>query len=169
MKKIILLVATLSTAMQMTTVYAAENQQPNKQSMNSEMPGSGMMEKGNMEMMKQNMHKMMQQMKKIHATNDPAERKQLMHDHMQNMQKNMKMMRGMGGGMMMGMTSDKMKGNKMTAKGMNSKDMGQSQQMMEQRMDMMQMMMEQMMGQMSEKDGLMPKSKKRHDHNVQNK
>ena len=115
---------------------------------------------------------MMGQMKEIHATDDPAKRKQLMHEHMQNMQKGMSMMRSMGGNTMVGMTGDKKDGNMMMAKGMNknmnSMEMGERHQMMEQRMDMMQMMMEQMMGQMSEKDGVLPKSKI-HDHNKMNK
>lgn len=76
--------------------------------------------------MNMDMSKHMPQMEKIRATSDPKERQQLMRDHMQSMQDNMKMMHGMSGPMTMG-------------------DMMKRHAMMEQRMDMMQMMMEQMM------------------------
>ena len=59
-----------------------------------------------------------------------------MDKHMGQMQENMKLMRGMGGPMMMG-------GQK--GGGMMGGDPKQRQEMMEKRMDMMQMMMEQMM------------------------
>jgi len=68
-----------------------------------------------------------------------------MQAHMQAMQENMKMMRGMGSPMMKGggehggMMMRDMKG------GMTEGDMMKRHAMMEQRMDMMQMMMEQMM------------------------
>ena len=67
-----------------------------------------------------------------------------MQKHMQTMQANMQMMRGMGGPMMgaqgnMGMGSGTGGGQ---ISGMDPK---QRQDMMEKRMDMMQMMMEQMM------------------------
>ena len=74
-------------------------------------------------------------MDKIRKTTDPKERQKLMQEHMQAMQANMEMMRGMGGPMMMG-------GQKGGAMGGDPK---QRQEMMEKRMDMMQMMMEQMM------------------------
>ncbi len=64
---------------------------------------------------------------------------------MQTMQENMKMMRGMGGPMMMG--SGQSGGMMMDGKkgGMTEGDMMKRHEMMEKRMDMMQMMMEQMM------------------------
>ena len=160
MKKLLILAA-VTLMLQSTALYAVDNAQDDK-------PGAGNTNGMDMSMMKNNMQNMMEQMEKIHAADDPAKRKQLMHEHMQKMHKGMKMMRSMGGNTMAGMAGDKKGGNMKMAKGMNknmsSMDMGERHQMMEQRMDMMQMMMEQMMGQMSEKDGAFPKSK-RHDHN----
>lgn len=170
MKKTLLMATALTIVMQAPVLYADDSHHPEKQGQSKAMQkGAG----GDMGMMKQNMQKMMKQMEEIHASNDPEKRKLLMQEHMQNMHEGMQMMQGMGGGMMMGMKSDKSDSSGMMDKGMgknmSSNDMSQRQQMMEQRMDMMQMMMEQMMGYMSEKDREMPKSKKRHDHNVQNK
>jgi len=167
MKKLLILAA-VTLMVQSTALYAVDNAKDHKHGAGNT---SGM-DMGDMSMMKKNMQNMMEQMKEIHATDDPAKRKQLMHEHMQKMHKGMKMMRSMGGNTMAGMAGDKKGGNMKMAKGMNknmsSMDMGERHQMMEQRMDMMQMMMEQMMGQMSEKDGVLPKSKL-HDHNKMNK
>ena len=52
--------------------------------------------------MQERMKTMQEQMSRIHQTQDPQERKKLMEEHMQTMQEQMKDMRGMGGGMMMG-------------------------------------------------------------------
>ena len=130
---------------------------------------------GKMGKMQQQMEKMQELMDKIHATTDPAERQKLMQEHMQAMHEGMKMMKGMGGGMKMGMMgSGKRQGS---ATGAAESDHGQDgagqamaqggdqmsncmkmmegmmgggmmmkkHKMMEGRMDMMQMMMEQMM------------------------
>jgi hypothetical protein len=88
---------------------------------------------------------MQAQMDKIHKTTDPAERQKLMQAHMQAMQENMKMMRALGGPMMMG--GSQHGGMKLGDKkgAMMGGDMMQHHEMMEKRMDMMQMMMEQMM------------------------
>ena len=160
MKKIVILVATAAMVMQSSILYAIDNSQPEKQGQNKSMPMGARAGMGDMGMMKQNMQKMMKQMDEIHATQDPKKRWMLMHEHMLNMHKGMKMMRGMGGDMMMGMKGDK-KGNvdmtdESMMKNMTSKERGQCHQMMEQRMDMMQMMMEQMMGRMSMQEGMMP-------------
>ena len=84
-------------------------------------------------------------MDKIRKTTDPKERQKLMQEHMQAMQENMKMMRGMGGPMMTGggEHGSMMMGSKKD--GMTEGDMMKRHGMMENRMDMMQMMMEQMM------------------------
>lgn len=94
--------------------------------------GMGMMDMNRM----QEMHKAME---RIQQSQDPAERKRLMHEHMEQMQK---MMTGMHGMMGKGMGG-----------GMSVED---RQQMMEKRMDMMQGMMEQMMGHMMAAEGEKP-------------
>jgi hypothetical protein len=150
--KIIILVTVAAMAVQTSALYAVEK--------NKSMQMSGDTENVDMVMMKQNMQTMVKQMDEIHATKDPKKRKMLMHEHMKNMHKGMKMMRGMGGDMMMGMMSSKQGDASMMGKGMgnnmSSKEKGQRHQMMEQRMDMMQMMMEQMMGRMSMHEGMTP-------------
>jgi len=173
MKKITILVAAATMVIQSSALYAVDNSQPEKQGQNESMPMGGGTGNIDMSMMKQNMQKMMKQMKEINTTQDPKKRKQLMHEHMQNMHEGMQMMRSTGGGMMMGMTGDKKGGAGMMGKGMgknmDSKDMSQRHQMMEQRVDMMQMMMEQMMDQMMVQEGVPPKMKKQHDHYKSNK
>jgi hypothetical protein len=94
------------------------------------------------------MQLMHEQMRQLHATTDPEERKRLMQAHMQSMRQGMGMMGSMqpgamghGGGMRNcseGDTTCRMQG------------MEQRQQMMGERMGMMQMMMDQMMQQMEE-------------------
>ncbi|HEX5802940.1 MAG TPA: hypothetical protein VFY24_07925 [Azospira sp.] len=88
-------------------------------------------------------------MGRIQQASDPAERRQLMHEHMQAMREGMGMMRamgaGMGGGMMMGMAPPA--DGKMIQKdaGMTGCNMMAGHGMMEKRLDMMQQMMEQML------------------------
>ncbi len=82
------------------------------------------------------MKKMMAQMERIKATEDPEERARLMREHMDSMQQAMKAMRAGGSGMMH-MKECPMK----RASGGRAAD---RMDMMEKRMDMMQMMMEQM-------------------------
>jgi len=100
-----------------------------------------------MEKMQDKMKKMREQMEKIHAAKDPVERQKLMKEHMQSMQEGMKMMGGMGAGMM-GKTK---KGEPMMEGGADAAGMPMGMmmmkhhKMMEDRMDMMQQMMEQMM------------------------
>ena len=103
--------------------------------------------------MRENMKKMQEQMQKIHATTDPAERRKLMKEHMQSMQEGMKMMGRMGGGMKGGDMMAKAKkdqGGSMMEDGGGDKGgmmggmMMKKHKKMEDRMDMMQMMMEQM-------------------------
>lgn len=94
--------------------------------------------------LQERMKTMQEQMSSIQQTTDPAERNKLMQEHMKTMQEQMKDMRGMGGGMMMGMMGHR--GDKMHQKG--TMDREKREQMMRGRMDMMQLMMEQMMERM---------------------
>ena len=105
-----------------------------------------------MEKMLEQMKKMREQMEKIHSAKDPQERQKLMKEHMQSMQEGMKMMGGMGAGMMKG--GDMMaKAKKDQAESMTDAGDGMGMCMMmmkkhksvEARLDMMQKMMEQMM------------------------
>jgi hypothetical protein len=94
--------------------------------------------------MQANMQIMQQQMQKLRATTDPEERQKLQQEHLQTMQANMSLMRGMGGPMMMGgghQGGMSMMGGTRGTTG----DMTQRHDMMERRMDMLQMMMEQML------------------------
>ena len=101
--------------------------------------------------MRDNMKKMEEQMEKIHAATDPAERRKLMKEHMQSMQEGMKMMGRMGGGMKGGDMMAKAKKDQAETMMDAGDGMGMCMMMMkkhksvESRMDMMQMMMEQMM------------------------
>ena len=94
-----------------------------------------------MAQMQGRMKQMQQQMDRIRQTQDPTERQQLLQEHMRTMSESMGMMRGMGGGIMMGMMGDQ----HMDGRGMSGMDPKQGQEMMERRIDIMQMMMEQMM------------------------
>jgi protein CpxP len=114
-----------------------------------------------MEKMQEQMKKMHEQMQKIQATTDPQARQKLMQEHMQSMREGMKMMHGMGGGMMGGKkgapmmeegASDKGAGmDKDSMEGMHKDGMRMGMmmkkrhQMMEQRLDMMEKMMDQML------------------------
>lgn len=103
------------------------------------------------------MDKMQAKMKEIHAADDPEVRKQLMHEHMQEMRSVMKMMGGMngmmGGGMMggHGSSSDNerqpmmRKCQEQTAQCKQMNSMAERQEHMARKMGMMQMMMQQMM------------------------
>lgn len=94
--------------------------------------------------------KLQELMGKIRQTSDPVERRKLLQEHMRTMQEGMKQMRGMGGGMMMGMGSGGKQG------GMMMCDMMKAHGMMEMRMEMMETMMEHMM-QREEMRDVMPK------------
>jgi len=112
---------------------------------------------GMMKSMQQNMKIMHELMEKIHSTSDPAEKTQLLKQHMQAMRDQMKDMQGMSGGMMKGMMDGgveqgakkqkdamaMMCGGK---KGGKSGDMMMKcHRMMQTRVDMMQEMMGQML------------------------
>jgi hypothetical protein len=129
MKTSILISAVVACALSAPIVSAQEKSAPAK-------PAMGMDMNKNMGQMQEKMKAMQAQMDTIRNTTDPKARQKLMREHMQAMQENMAMMRGMGGPMMMG-------GQK--SSGMMGGDPKQRQEMMEKRMDMMQMMMEQMM------------------------
>lgn len=93
--------------------------------------------------MQDNMRAMQEEMAKIHASKDPAERHALMAQHMRAMHEQMRLMHGnMGGGMQGGMQGG----------------MGGCGQMGSGHMGMMQMMMDQMQQHADAEDGA-PKSK----------
>lgn len=106
-------------------------------------PRAGQMDPKLQEQMTARMKAMQVQMDKIRQTRDPKEREKLLAEHMKSMEEGMRLMRGMGGGMMGGIGDGRMTsgGAMMGGKGGGA----QSPQMMENRMDMMQMMMDQMM------------------------
>ena len=90
----------------------------------------------------QQMQKMQDEMRRIRATTDPAERRRLMDEHMKSMQQMMPMMSQMGGmGAMGGMGG---------GPGPGPGNPEQRMQMMEMRMDMMHKMMDQMLQHESE-------------------
>jgi hypothetical protein len=89
-------IALATAALLGASAYAAEDRQPDKNPAASR-PGMGTMG------MEKRMAQMQEQMERIRKTADPKERQKLMQEHMQSMQEGMKMMRGMGGSMMMGM------------------------------------------------------------------
>jgi len=135
MKRVHLLTVVMLLAFSLPSLYADDAHHPEKQAQGKSAPmaaqkgmGSGMMEN-----MQAHMKKMMQQMQEIHKARDPDRRDRLTEEHMQSMQEGMKMMKGMGGGMMMGKAKP------------TGADMPMRVDMMEQRMEMMQMMMDQMM------------------------
>jgi uncharacterized membrane protein (DUF106 family) len=97
-----------------------------------------------MTQMQERMKKMQEQMDRIHQAKDAKERQKLMQEHMQTMKEQMKDMRGMGGGMMMGMTGERGRGTPRPS----GEDPAAREKMTQDRMDMMQMMMEHMMDQM---------------------
>ena len=118
-----------------------------------ESKGSAGME--GMQSMQKNMKTMHELMEKIHSSNDPAEKEQLLKQHMQAMRDQMKGMQGKGGmmGMMDGGMGEgaKKQTNAMSMmcggkKGTKSGDMMMKcHRMMQARMDMMIGMMDQMM------------------------
>jgi len=109
-------------------------------------PGGQMMG-GDVQSIENAMQKMQEEMAKISATSDSAERQKLIAEHMLTMRGAMGTMMKMGGpgtGMMLGggmMRSDR--GQPSAAQGAD--DAGGRMNMMEQRVGMMQMMMDQMM------------------------
>jgi len=116
-----------------------------------------------MQKMHQRMQTMRQQMEKIHATEDPAERKRLMLEHLQSMRGVMMMMRDMNQTMMPPGGEDGAGAGHEPGAPQCIEDTAQCRQMnsladrqgqMEQRMGMMQMMMQIMMQQMIEHDAL---------------
>ena len=105
-----------------------------------------------MEKMRSHMQSMQEQMKKIKATKDPAERKALMQQHMESMHEGMMMMGKMDPSQKGGMSHDAMKQKKMAMdckaddeQCQRMQSMQNRQDAMQERMKMMQMMMQQMM------------------------
>jgi len=139
MKYSTLLTAFTVAALSVPTAFAQDMKPaPVKPAMNMEMDKqlSGMHEK---------MKTMQGQMEKIRKTTDAKDRQKLMQEHMQAMQENMKMMRGIGGSMMTGGSQHGSMKMGETKDGMMDGGMMKRHEMMEKRMDMMQMMMEQML------------------------
>ena len=95
MKTSILATAIVACVLSTPFVSAQEKSAPAK-------PAMGMDMDKQMPQMQEKMKAMQGQMDKIHKTTDPKERQKLMQAHMQAMQENMKMMRGMGSPMMKG-------------------------------------------------------------------
>ena len=108
--------------------------------------------------MQEGMKNMREQMKKIRATSDPAERKKLMRDHMQSMMENMRHMkaesgksRDAGGGKTKTMDDGEegadgaKKKDGMMKEGMMKEGMMMKHKKVEARLDMLQQMMEQML------------------------
>lgn len=92
-----------------------------------------------MSQMQQHMKLMQEQMRKIEAAKDDAEKQKLLAEHWESMQKGMQMMHGMSQSGMMGPMMP----------GMTSEQMAQRQHMMGQYMGMQQMMMQHMWGHQS--------------------
>jgi len=135
MKSVHLLTVAMLLAFPLPSLYADDAHHPEKRAQGKSAPMAAQkgMGGGMMENMQVHMKKMMQQMQEIHEARDPDKRDRLTEEHMQSMQEGMKMMKGMGGGMMMG------KGKPV------GDDMRTRMDMMEQRVEMIQMMMDQMM------------------------
>ena len=143
MKSITLSALTIILGIALSTSALAQGRHDEKpHGMGKPAAGMGMMDDKQTAQMQEHMKKMQQQMEKLRATTDPKERQKLMQEHMQTMQENMKSMRGMGGGMMMGMMGGGQKGGPMMGGNldMTGDDMMKRHEMMEKRMDMMQMM-----------------------------
>jgi hypothetical protein len=128
MKSSILGVGIIACILSAPIVSAEDKSPPAKPAMNAQMDKQ-------MSQMQENMKLMQKQMDELRATTDPKKREALMQGHMQTMQANMTMMRGMDGAMMMG-------GSQCSAMASGGHQ------------DMMQMMMDQMMqhGQMMQHD-----------------
>ena len=135
-----LLFTLIAAAVIATPLYAANPQSQKGMGMQGQqgmgMQGEGMATGGQREKMQQNFQEMQRTMQQIHATNDPAKRRQLIQEHMQQMQQGMRMM-----GSMMGGGGKGMMGNQ----DMSRMPMEDRMNMMQQNMHMMQMMMNQMM------------------------
>ena len=111
-------------------------------------PVPGAQPTGPSQQMHAHMQVMQEQMARIHATQDPAERQRLMQEHMQSMQANMAMMGRMGQ-----MGQGRSGGASQCAQGDTACQMQELQTqhgMMQERMGMMQQMMGQMMQHMQE-------------------
>ena len=132
-------------------VFAEESHHPTAQ------PGAGQPAQARpdgktVQKMQDNLGRMRTQLERLAKAKTAEERQKLMDEHMQTMQENMGMARGMQSGMMgcpmmqggMGM----MGGQGMMGQGKASPDdmMSKRMEMMEKRMDMMQMMMQGRMG-----------------------
>ena len=96
---------------------------------------------------------MREQMQRMHATQDPAERQRLMREHMQSMQQHMRMMGSMRGGEPAGSASRCASGDTpCTMEEMRAENgmMRERMRMMEGRLDSMQQLMREMMDHLEE-------------------
>ena len=144
MKNLITL-TTLAMVLTMPLAMADEQHHQGKDEKSHEMGmQEGMMNEGGMmdhDAMQERMQTMRETMKKIHGTQDPAERKRLMQDHMQQMRDAMGAMKGMG---------EHQEGSRQK---MMEMDGERCQKMMKMHSEMMQGMMEQMDARMQMQDG----------------
>ena len=160
MNKITILAAVASMTVAAMPLYAVDEHHPEKAQQAAPMPKAEAMEKTSepaadrqMGQAQETMRKLQELMGKIRQTSDPVERRKLLQEHMRTMQEGMKQLRGMGGGMMMGMGSGGKQGGMMMGMGSGDKpgggmmmgDMMKTHNMMEMRMEMMETMMEHMM------------------------
>ena len=103
--------------------------------------------------MHEHMRQMRQQMARIHATEDSAERQRLMNEHMQSMQQHMQMMGSMRTGQQAGSASRCAEGDapcRMDEMQAENGMMRQRVRMMENRLESMQQLMQQMMDYLDE-------------------
>lgn len=160
MNRITILAAVASMSVAAMPLYAVDEHHPEKAQQATSVPKPAATEKSaepaadpQIGQMQETRRKLQELMGKIRQTSDPVERRKLLQEHMRTMQEGMKQMRGMGGGMMMGMGSGGKQGGMMMGMGSGDKpgggmmmgDMMKAHGMMERRMEMMETMMEHMM------------------------
>lgn len=161
MNKITILAAVASLSVSAMPLYAADEHHPEKAQQATPAPKSVATAKPagakpaadpQIGQAQETKRKLQELMGKIRQTSDPGERRKLMQEHMRTMQEGMKQMRGMDGGMMMGMGSSGKQGGMMgmgrgdkPGGGMMMGDMMKAHDMMGMRMEMMETMMEHMM------------------------
>lgn len=162
MNRITILAAVASLSVAAMPLYAVDEHHPEKAQQATSVPkpavtvkptGSEPAADPQIGQAQETKRKLQELMGKIRQTSDPGERRKLMQEHMRTMQEGMKQMRGMGGGMMMGMGSGGKQGGMMMGMGRGDKpgggmmmgDMMKAHDMMGMRMEMMETMMEHMM------------------------
>ena len=99
---------------------------------------------GSMMKTQDRMKTMIKQMDQVHSTKNFDKRDELIADHIMNMNKGIKEMRGMGGNMMKHLQGNMMNGNMKKMRGTPPGNMTERMQRMEERLDMIQIMLEQL-------------------------